>query len=735
MSTKGSGSERAWLDSLSRRIRRSAPEQVASALHPAVELGGAIPRRRLVASLQQSPARVRSIVAPPGSGKTIAAMQYSAALRDAQTVWVDVSAVGAQDMSLWGVLAAGLGAAIPRSVKSDAGDSDVVSVLDQLRSTHQPIHIVFDGLEALGRGVPLEELQEFVATMPHTATVTLIGTGSVPARLARAKLTDDVFELSAAELWFDHIECAAAIGAATHRRSLPTRVHAVMAATDGWPALVDLAMHDLAPADTLSRSHSEPLADPAQRLADRMLDELGGSSGSLRAAPLVPSLTPLAIEHLFGVADGQAALEEMRRLGMFGLTRSVPASGAQLPCLRDLLVAHLAVTMPAVEVSRTRRAAAHWFRHSGDVLNEARVGAENDDWFDARDALERYVHSDGAVLDELLRWIERLPDWCLRTSPVLVAVAQPAAHLSALHEMADRLDLATVAGRAGPSDDGWAHRLLECWRAWRVADTTALAASLGRLAVADAPPIVAGLDVFMTAVRALSLGDRAGAVATANRSAATGASVSGTYAALVQPLRAGLTGSVRDLPPPGNDAWGLAEHSGLGAWVGAAGLAQRGESDRVDASLERAAELAMGTSSPLWWFVIEFARIDLATNEGVGSRAGEIAQRVHQELANYPRSDELRARLRRYPSDEVGRAVAADSIDLTNRERQIAELLGSPMTLSQLAMHLEISPNTLKTHLRSLYRKLGASDRDAAYRLYRSVRPTRGEPIPQRFLN
>jgi LuxR family maltose regulon positive regulatory protein len=51
---------------------------------------------------------------------------------------------------------------------------------------------------------------------------------------------------------------------------------------------------------------------------------------------------------------------------------------------------------------------------------------------------------------------------------------------------------------------------------------------------------------------------------------------------------------------------------------------------------------------------------------------------------------------------------------LTERELTILEFLPSRLGNSELATELYVSVNTLKTHLRHIYRKLGVADRDAA---------------------
>ena len=51
---------------------------------------------------------------------------------------------------------------------------------------------------------------------------------------------------------------------------------------------------------------------------------------------------------------------------------------------------------------------------------------------------------------------------------------------------------------------------------------------------------------------------------------------------------------------------------------------------------------------------------------------------------------------------------------LTERERQVLGFLSSHLSCRQIAARLYISPNTAKSHVKSLYRKLGVSSRDEA---------------------
>ena len=67
---------------------------------------------------------------------------------------------------------------------------------------------------------------------------------------------------------------------------------------------------------------------------------------------------------------------------------------------------------------------------------------------------------------------------------------------------------------------------------------------------------------------------------------------------------------------------------------------------------------------------------------------------------------------RRAPSAVFERNDAAiRSLGLTPRECQILELLGSGQSNKEIARQLEISPNTAKTHIASVYQKLAVSRR------------------------
>jgi DNA-binding CsgD family transcriptional regulator len=84
-----------------------------------------------------------------------------------------------------------------------------------------------------------------------------------------------------------------------------------------------------------------------------------------------------------------------------------------------------------------------------------------------------------------------------------------------------------------------------------------------------------------------------------------------------------------------------------------------------------------------------------------------------------PRDDEERRILDRVADSTDGHDDGPES--LSERERLVLVYVQRELTVAQIAAELYISPNTVKTHLRRLYRKLGVATREEAIRKARSL--------------
>jgi LuxR family maltose regulon positive regulatory protein len=77
----------------------------------------------------------------------------------------------------------------------------------------------------------------------------------------------------------------------------------------------------------------------------------------------------------------------------------------------------------------------------------------------------------------------------------------------------------------------------------------------------------------------------------------------------------------------------------------------------------------------------------------------------------------------RIPAQRVKTGQAALMIvePLSEREREVLRLLSGMLSTAEIGTEMYISVNTVKTHLRSIYRKLSAAHRGEAVRRAREL--------------
>jgi LuxR family transcriptional regulator, maltose regulon positive regulatory protein len=76
--------------------------------------------------------------------------------------------------------------------------------------------------------------------------------------------------------------------------------------------------------------------------------------------------------------------------------------------------------------------------------------------------------------------------------------------------------------------------------------------------------------------------------------------------------------------------------------------------------------------------------------------------------------------VRLVPTSDEYASVATE--ELSEREHEVLKLVSQMLTTDEIATELYLSPNTIKTHVRSIMRKLGVTSRGRAVRRARDLR-------------
>ncbi len=140
-------------------------------------------------------------------------------------------------------------------------------------------------------------------------------------------------------------------------------------------------------------------------------------------------------------------------------------------------------------------------------------------------------------------------------------------------------------------------------------------------------------------------------------------------------------------------------------------LGRRPEADVAAAAAE--VERLLGQMVPHPWMkLLAHAVLGEAALAGADRAAAEAhASAAAAQLQRYPDAGVLRGRVERLRAAIESTRLAEP---LTPAERRVLGLLPTHLTESQMAEQLSVSPNTVKTHLKGVYRKLEATSRAEA---------------------
>ena len=148
-------------------------------------------------------------------------------------------------------------------------------------------------------------------------------------------------------------------------------------------------------------------------------------------------------------------------------------------------------------------------------------------------------------------------------------------------------------------------------------------------------------------------------------------------------------------------------------------LAREGRLEASREVLERAAASARGGAGRLERVATAVALARVLDRLGQREAAGRLLAEAAALLRLSPDPGLAVALVADEPSAPRARVPDRDET-LTAREAAVLRLLPSQLTLREIAEELYVSHNTVKTHSRTLYRKLDVSTRDEAVATARS---------------
>jgi ATP/maltotriose-dependent transcriptional regulator MalT len=727
---------------------REAPALVEAKLGPARPRRGLVTRGRLLAELDRfASVPVTLVAAPVGFGKSVLVETWVERSSDA-VAWVSLEAGDSDPARLWTYVATavdrvrpGLGRGALGVLRSPGALPSAVAdeLANGVRSYRAPITIVLDDAHVLSDEACWRSLERLVLHLPPEARVVMTTRADPPLRLGRLRGMGALGEIRANELAFTVEEARELLVEREGLALADADVELLVRRTEGWPAGLYLAALWLRglddPAAGVQAFHGDH-RHVVDYLTGEVLDALDDETRRFLLETSILGVFDAAMcDAVLGRADSAARLRAIERENGFLIALDANRDSYRYHHLfRELLQLELSRTRPDATASLHRSAGASCLERGRivDALEHAASAGEPALVASILESEHRALLRAGR-LSTVVHWCAWLPEKLLVERPAIPLAAALAVGLGG-QEAGRRHRLTRIAERSRTElPESWTPydevALALVRMAWVDEDLGATVA-LGRATVDTARTVGEAEVPFLASLAFLLL--LAGEPDEARSLAETAL---GRAEAPARPHGEVVARSTLSL---------LAAASGdAGA---ALGLADRALADAGAAG------------------------VDQATSGGIARVARAVALAAKGKLAAAEREAVLGERLRRCPDPEAGhihallvlaeirarrgridaaaadlgtartrlaafvdagtlpafattverrlaraRAAAATIVEEpSDAELNVLRLLSSELSQREIGAHLYLSVNTVKTHMRVLYRKLGVTSRDAA---------------------
>ncbi|WP_113698884.1 LuxR C-terminal-related transcriptional regulator [Nonomuraea lactucae] len=730
-------------------------------------------------------ARLVLVSAPAGFGKTAIVSAWCSAPEETRPfAWASLDETDNDPASLWLTIVAALDAVIPGldGHRLDLTHPDIEGVLlprllNAIAAQHEYSVLVLDDVHVVQDKACHRQIEAFVDRLPPTVQLVVISRTVPPLPLTRYRAAGDILELRMRDLRFTVEEATRLVGQIAGVRLHDADVHDLVGRTEGWPAAISLAAGAV-------RGAADPAAFIAdftgthRLVLDYLSEEVlrwvpDGTRRFLTRTSVLDAFTAPLCDDVAGTSNGAELLEDLDRANLFLVPLDDHRRWYRFHRLfGEALRGELARTEPDIVPVLHLRASGWLSDHS--LIDEAIAHALAAEHIDL--AADLFTSRWGEYVDAgrlmgVRNWMDLIGVQRIGSDPRTAVCAAWVAGLSGDRPGARQwLEVAENLPYDGPLPDGspsvrFALSMVRAFFGFDgVPEMVHAAEAAAELEPDPLAPWYAGARFALGYCRYLT-GDLQGAVQPLEEAAqnTTTAPTFRTLAVSALSLTLGRLGRTAQAAQLARTAYALVETRGLPesatsvladtAW--GAALAQEGRHEDARRILELALNVRLTVVGLTPWPTLNLliilvenaldsgdepaaraffgqARDIVATEHDCGehirARLSQLRTRLPDALPAgglpEPLTEREQAVLRLLRGDSsLPDALPAGGLPepLTEREQAVLRLLRGDSSLREIGHQLFVSPNTVKTHTRSIYRKLGATSREHAVRRAREL--------------
>ena len=724
-------------------------------LHQPPTHGDLVDRARLLDRFEDEVAcPLMLVAAPAGFGKTTLVAQWlNRRPSPHATAWVSLDAGDNDPVSLWTHVAAALeranchlgqnAAALVSRHSNEITTGLLPRLLDAMAAMPEEIIILLDDFQVVHEQACCDQVEFLIDHLPPRAHLVLASRSDPGLRLGRLRASGRLGEIRAADLAFNAEEATALLALEGVRLSGDS-VQLLMDRTEGWPAGLYLAALSLSGRDDPDEFVRE-FSGNNRFIGDYLTEEvLGRHPDRLRhfilTMSLLDRLTAPLCDFVAQATTSAAILRELERANMF----LVPLDESRRwyrfhPLFRTVARSELEIEQPD-RIAALHARAGEWLREHGHVDEAVKHLLASGRTGDAAEIVQanwlRYFNAGRAAT--VLGWVRALGATSVAGDPAAAVTAAWMAGMSGDEAgLALRLEALHAFRDHGPLPDGTRSvdsAIAMMHGVFGFGGPVEMAAGAQRAVELETDPRSPyyALATFTLGHSAYVAGDLRLAATLLARATDNEAAP-----ALVRVLSASVHSLVEAEGGHPDRARALAElamhlvesrglHAVPQASIAFTALAQAraGEGDVTGAmtAVEHGLKVHRRIPSLAPWATMHHLLVGarVARDAGELPRARGLLDEAATLMDRYPDGmGPMRGRLAAV-QELVGSSVAASAGEpLTERELEVLRLLQSSLNLGEIAGELYVSHNTVKTHTRALYRKLGARSRTEAVRLAR----------------